>query len=308
MLLSQFPLAEQPARTFQNFLWKDMPGALLPDNRSTQEAGDWYSAEELDVFRLSSKSHWDVSIDIGGEIVHVLAAHPTPPVFDGAEDRNGKRNHDEIRFWADYVDPAKSQYIIDDEGTRGGLAVDEKFVILGDYNADPWDGDSTSAAARQLLDSPFINTSIVPDSPGGPEAASRQARVNDAHTGNPAFDTAHFGDVGSTPGNLRVDYVLPSTNVGTLYAGVFWPTSGDPLFELVGDFNPNLPGPRFPSSDHRLVYVDVLVPEPPARALFWIGTITLLALGLWAVSLRCKRTCTTPELSANSFHLSPQRR
>ena len=64
---------------------------------------DWYSPAELDVFRLSSKSHWDVPISIGNKTVHFLVSHPTPPVFDGPEDRNGTRNHDEIRFWADYV-------------------------------------------------------------------------------------------------------------------------------------------------------------------------------------------------------------
>ena len=87
-------------RTFQHFLWKDMPGALF--GRSGDGAG-WYSPEELDVLRPSSKSHWDVPITLGRRTIHVLAAHPTPLTFDGAEDRNGTRNHDEIRLWADYV-------------------------------------------------------------------------------------------------------------------------------------------------------------------------------------------------------------
>ncbi len=66
----------------------------------------WYTpGPELDSFRLSSKSHWDVPIEIGKKTVHFLVSHPTPPVFDGPEDRNGTRNHDEIRFWADYVGP-----------------------------------------------------------------------------------------------------------------------------------------------------------------------------------------------------------
>ena len=85
-------------RTFQLFLWKDMPGALLPDDPGTPEPADWYSEDELDVFRLSSKSHWDVPIEIGSSTVHFLVSHPTPPVFDGPEDRNGTRNHDEIRY------------------------------------------------------------------------------------------------------------------------------------------------------------------------------------------------------------------
>jgi hypothetical protein len=52
------------------------------------------------------------------------------------------------------------------------------------------------------------------------------------------------------PGNLRADYVLPSRNLQMLAARVFWPLSTDPLFRLVGVF-------PFPTSDHRLVWVDV---------------------------------------------------
>jgi len=104
---SKYPIDTANIRTFQNFLWKDMPGALLPDNSSTPAANDYYSPAELNVFRLSSKSHWDVPININGEIVHALVSHPTPPVFDGPEDRNGKRNHDEIRFWQITLLPEK---------------------------------------------------------------------------------------------------------------------------------------------------------------------------------------------------------
>ena len=46
------------------------------------------------------------------ETVHFLVSHPTPPVFDGPEDRNGPRNYDEIRFWADYS-PRTGGYIYD---------------------------------------------------------------------------------------------------------------------------------------------------------------------------------------------------
>ena len=98
-------------RTFQLFKWKDMPGNLIPT--------PFYSPDEVDILRLSSKSHWDVPVRIGGKTVHFLVAHPTPPVFDGPEDRNGRRNFDEIRFWADYITPGKSGYIYDDDGTHG---------------------------------------------------------------------------------------------------------------------------------------------------------------------------------------------
>jgi hypothetical protein len=250
-VFSRYPILGDQVRTFQRFLWKDMPGALLPDDPATPAVADWYSPEELAVFRLSSKSHWDVPVRVGGTVIHTLASHPTPPVFDGPEDRNGTRNHDEIRLWADYVLPSRGGYLYDDQGRRGGLKPGARFVIMGDQNADPFDGDSVAGAAQQLLEHPRVNTSRTPTSPGGPEQAALQGGANLTHRGDPAFDTADFVDVPG-PGNLRVDYVLPSKNLRMLDARVFWPLSSDPLFRLVGVF-------PFPTSDHRLVWVDVRV-------------------------------------------------
>lgn len=248
-ILSKYPIATEQVRTFQNFLWKDMPGALLPDNPATPEPVDWFTPEELAVVRLSSKSHWDVPVRIGRETVHVLASHPTPPTFDGEEDRNGRRNHDEIRFWADYVTPGASKYIVDDAGQKRGLAPHESFVIVGDQNADPYDGDSVDVAIDQLLDNKRI-TDPLPGSDGALEAAALQGGANATHTGDPRYDTADFAD--TAPGNLRADYVLPSRTLRVLDAGVFWPTQADPLSRLTGVF-------PFPSSDHRLVWVDLRV-------------------------------------------------
>ena len=249
LVLSQHPIDTADIRTFQHFLWKDMPGALLPDDPATPAPADWYSAEELDVFRLSSKSHWDVPILVDGKTVHFLVSHPTPPVFDGPEDRNGTRNFDEIRFWADYITPGTSaRYIYDDEGHSGGLQPGASFVIAGDQNSDPLDGDSIPGAIQQLIEHPRVNTKITPDSEGAVEQSALQGGANLTHLSDPRFDTADFAD--TAPGNLRADYVLPSENLRIDDAAVFWPLSTDPLFRLVGTF-------PFPSSDHRLVWVDV---------------------------------------------------
>lgn len=248
---SMYPFDDENIRTFQLFLWKDMPDALLPDDPATDAPADWYSEEELAIFRLSSKSHWDIPLVINGRSVHLLASHPTPPVFDGVEDRNGTRNHDEIRFWADYIRPAKSDYIYDDTGDFGGLGRGALFVIAGDLNADPEDGDSTNDAILELLDLRIVNTGSTPASDGAVEQAELQGGANDAHTGDPAFDTADFAD--TAPGNLRADYVLPRKNLRIVDSGVYWPESDDPDFELVGTF-------PFPSSDHRLVRIDIKIP------------------------------------------------
>ena len=244
LVLSKYPIDTRDVRTFQHFRWADMPGAMLPDAPATPAPRDWYSPEVLDALRLSSKSHWDVPIRVGRGDVHLLVSHPTPPTFDGAEDRNGTRNHDEIRFWADYVTPNKGRYIYDDQGRHGGLGPGERFVVAGDNNSDPRDGDSVPGAIDQLLDAPRV-IDPWPGSLGGYLAAREQGGANADHETNPYFDTADFND--EAPGNLRVDYVLPSWGLIPTGSAVFWPTAHSPLARLND------------ASDHHLVRVDVLV-------------------------------------------------
>jgi len=251
VVYSKHPIVEDQVRNFQLFLWKDMPGALLPVN---PDGTSYYDEGDLEIFRLSSKNHTDLPIEIDNKTVHFLVSHPTPPVFDGPEDRNGTRNHDEIRFWADYVSPGSNGYIYDDNGVSGGLAPGAMFVIAGDENADPFDGDSTADAIQQLLDNPRINTKVTPTSPGGVDRAAAQPG-NENHIGDPAEDTADFSEPPFGPGNLRADYVLPSKSLQIRDAGVFWPADDDPLSRLTGTGifgDPN----RQPSSDHRLVWID----------------------------------------------------
>jgi hypothetical protein len=259
-VFSMYPIDMDAVRTFQHFLWKDMPGALLPDDPATPAPADWYSTAELAIFPLSSKSHWDVPIDIDGTTVHFLVSHPTPPVFDGPEDRNGTRNSDEIRLWADYITPGRtSRYIYDDDGRHGGLKPGALFVIAGDQNSDPLDGDSIPGSIQQLIEHPLVNTKVTPSSAGGTFWADVQNFLNDTHESDPAFDTADFCDTPafppcSGPGNLRADYVLPRKGLSITDSAVFWPVASDPLVYLTGTGFP------VPSSDHRLVWVDVKVP------------------------------------------------
>lgn len=249
VVLSKHVILDPLVRTFQNFLWKDMPNALLPDNPDTDLPQDWYSPQALEKFRLSSKSHWDIPIWADAGIIHVLASHPTPPVFDGPEDRNGRRNHDEIRFWRDYIEGgAQAAYIYDDNGLPGGLWGKRNFVVMGDLNADPNDGDSTNNPMAMLLNNRHVNSSQAPTSQGGVAASLAQGGANQSHQGDPAKDTADFSD--RAPGNLRVDYILPSRSYEIQKAEVFWPTPDAPEFDLVGNY-------PFPSSDHRALFMDL---------------------------------------------------
>lgn len=251
VLLSKYPIDETGVRTFQTFRWIDMPGALLPDDPATPYPADWYSAEALEVFRLSSKTHASIPVMIGREAVHVLASHPTPPSFDGEEDRNGKRNHDEIRLWADYI--AGADYLYDDQGGHGGLMEGARFVIMGDLNADPSDGGSVAGAIGQLLDAPQVAKAPFPRSEGGAQAAAAQGGANEAQQGDPAIDTSDFSDDRETSvGNLKLDYVLYSkAGFAERASGVFWPAPDAPFYDLVG------PGFPVESSDHRLVWRDL---------------------------------------------------
>jgi 3-phytase len=250
VVYSKYPI-DEAVRTFQLFRWADMPGNLIPT--------PFYSPEEVAILRLSSKSHWDIPIDVGQKTVHFLVSHPTPPVFDGAEDRNGRRNFDEIRLWADYISPGQSQYIYDDEGVRGGLKPGELFVIAGDQNSDPLDGDSIPGSIQQLLDHPLIKPKSTPESAGAVEATALQDRANLTHRSDPRFDTADFND--AAPGNLRADYVLPRVNLKVVNSGVFWPVLSDPLSRLTGVFDfAWIAVGGFPTSDHRSVWVDLAIP------------------------------------------------
>ncbi|MEL7466501.1 MAG: endonuclease/exonuclease/phosphatase family protein [Pseudomonadota bacterium] len=233
-ILSRLPFDEAAIRTFQNLRWAEMPGALIPRD---------HYGEAADHLRLSSKSHWDAPVLLpDGRRLHLLASHPTPPVFDGPEDANGRRNHDEIRFWTEYATGA--DWMTDDAGAQGGLEAGASWVVLGDLNADPVDGDGLRAGIIGLMQ---IAQDPGPKSAGGAEAAS--VGSNRFHKGDPALDTADWKDKGG-PGNLRVDFALPGPGLEIVGSGVFWPAEEDPLRRLVGE------GGKA-SSDHRLVWVDV---------------------------------------------------
>ena len=234
-LLSKYPIDVDNVRTFQHFKWQDMPNALKPIDPTTSKP--WFSEEAWRNSRLSSKSHWDIPVEVNGQTIHILASHPTPPVFDGPEDRNGKRNHDEIRFWTDYITTEKSGYIYDDKGEKGGLKDSSAFVILGDLNASTVDGSAIQAGIGSLLTHENIQD-VLPQSLGAKKHTSDN--VNAKH------HTAFW--------RMRADYVLPSkTGMYVKNSGVYWPTEDDETFRLIKD--------RAASSDHRMVWVDLLLKQ-----------------------------------------------
>ncbi|MBL8761757.1 MAG: endonuclease/exonuclease/phosphatase family protein [Phycisphaerae bacterium] len=215
-------------RTFRLMPWAYVPGAMLP---KTADGGAWFSEEELKYMRLSSKSHWDVPVRLPNKsVLHVLCSHPSPPAFDGAEKRNATRNHDEIRFWADYID--NSGALVDDASQPGGLWEGSMFVIVGDLNADPDEGASIDNPIGLLLKHAKINASVTP--------------IADVPVlGLDVDDTSSF--------KMRVDYVLPSRAIAVTKAGVWRRAPGA---GASGDEHGKFP------SDHYPVWADVAVPPP----------------------------------------------
>jgi hypothetical protein len=164
--------------------------------------------------------------------VHVLCGHPTPPVFDGDEDRNGRRNHDEIRLIADYINGA--EYIVDDAGKRGGLVKEALFVVMGDLNADPERGDSRAKPMELLLKSARVQGGAAPASKTPMDRLRPEA-------------TSKF--------RLRVDYVLPSQGLIVRESGVWRGAADSPGAK---EDVPKEPFEDHPS-DHFPVWVDVRV-------------------------------------------------
>lgn len=229
--LSRYPIEVDKIRTLQTFKYKDMPNAQMPIHPSTGE--NWYNEQEWDILRLSSKSFWDIPVRVNDKVIHMLASHPTPPVFDGEEDRNGKRNHDEIRLITDYIN--NESYLYDDNGNKGGLEAQSRFVILGDLNAAPEGDKKRPNTTDQILKHPLINATYAPFSEGAKEAFS------------PPYSRYY-----TASWQARVDYVLPSHfGLAVTDGGVFWPTTDSPLHRLIKD--------RTASSDHRLVWLDLNV-------------------------------------------------
>ncbi len=241
LVLSRYPIENASVRTFQRLRWSALPDAMRPVDPASRRYH--YPDAVWTQLRLSSKSHWDVPVRTPQGVLHLLASHPTPPVFDGPENRNGARNFDEIRLWAEYLSGRANPWLCDDQGRCGGIDADARFVIAGDLNADPDDGDGMPGAVAQLLRHPRVDARFVPRSEGAVERAADHALPRKGAV------ASHTGDFGPKVGTLRLDYLLPSHGLRVLDGAVFWPAS-----DMLED-DPTT------ASDHHLVWLDI-VAEP----------------------------------------------
>ncbi|CAN0592192.1 unnamed protein product, partial [Ectocarpus sp. 12 AP-2014] len=212
-ILSKHPLGE--VVDYSAELWTGLERALaLPETSPEQP--------------LSTTAHWEVPVLLpDGQRVTLMSWHATAPVFDGPKDRNGRRNHDEAAFWLERLNTLPPPYPI----------------LAGFANLDVFDGDGRPEALNALL----AHDAIIdprPISEGGALAGT----ADSAHRGPAALDTVAWPQDG--PGNLRVDYLLPSSKLEVTGAGVFWPTPDQFLGKEVVQ-----------ASRHRMVWVDINVPD-----------------------------------------------
>jgi len=228
-VLSRYPIDRDDVIDLSGYLWADIPNVTLPNSNGSP----FPSVDVFDSLPVSSTSHWIVPIDVNGTSVSLLAFDATPPVFDGPEDFNGLRNRDELLLW---------ELVLD------GVVADfpKNPVLIGNANIDPFDGEGLRDVIVRTLEHPALQDP-KPRSRGG------QLSGDTNHTGPAALDTVDWPDEG--PGNLRVSYVLPSSELEVTGAGVFWPAPDDPNVGLLG--NDNVAGA------HRLVWTDLMVQSQP---------------------------------------------
>nr|WP_239030007.1 endonuclease/exonuclease/phosphatase family protein [Nereida sp. MMG025] len=184
-ILSRWQIARDRVQDLSDILWRDIPDPLLPVYDDGQP---FPSFEVQQMHRLSSTAHWIVPL-VGpqGQRISVMAFHATPPLFDGPEDQNGRRNADEIRMW---------QLVLDGQI---GEPPQGAFVIAGIANLDPDRGDGRRASITSLLQDP---------------------RLQDP---TPAQATARFENAGP----LRLSYLLPAAQISVTDAGILWPAPLD---------------------------------------------------------------------------------
>jgi hypothetical protein len=209
-VLSRLRIDVENMRDFTGFLWADLPQNLRPPDTPA-------------TLPLSTSGHYEVPLlRAEGQGLRLLAYYASPPVFDGPEDRNGRRNHDETAFWLRLL-----------EGNLPMPPPVPPFVLLGQPNLDPQDGEGLNDAIRDLLAHRLLQD---------PAPRGGNSHIDAGHTGDPALDTALYANLGG----LRVEEILPSAGLVVVASGVMWPPDTDPMAGVLAA-----------ASRHRPLWVDL---------------------------------------------------
>ncbi len=231
-VFSAHPIVQDEVRTFQEFLWEDMPENSIPEGQ--------FSNLEKSVLRLPSTSMWDVPIEVPGEPghVHVVATDLNSSPRSARPDE--ARNEDQRRMVTDFVS-GSAWYLYDDDGARGGLGAEDSFVIAGSL-----------ADEQELMTSPAEK---VPELSTLLKSEVLQDPAPEAVTDEPLPERDGDADPKATQGlsngeAVRSSYVLPATALEVDGTGVFWPAEGEFGFDLVDPAESASPSGR-------LVWLDI---------------------------------------------------
>lgn len=226
-ILSKWPILEDQIRVIADFAWEDLPDNLIAQMETEQ------GLTVPQGWPLFEKCLNVIPVQIGDEVVHFVLLHPVTPVYDVI---NTYRNHDELHALQLFL-----------EGKLPGvdpLPEGAKYVVIGDLNADPEDGDGIEGSIQQVLDHPGL-TAFFPEGHG--TKYSNGAR--NTYLGGCGLDDGSTVDDPTTHFQLQLDYLLPSKTLGTPTGGeVFFPdfkTAKDD-FDLACR-----------ASDHRFVYEEI---------------------------------------------------
>lgn len=226
VIFSKYPIVEDQVRTFQNFLWSDLPESSMPEDR--------FSDLESSVLRLNETSLWDVPVEVDGEKIHVVTTSVAAPPGDA----DTARGDDIRRVVADYVS-GHAWYLYDDDGETASLSPGTPFVVAGVPAAE----GSSAEDLAVLLDSPVLQDTEPqavtempiaerPGSQGEPDAVATRQVAGER--------------------DRRASFVLPSAALEVSGSGVFWPGEGEHGYEVV---NPD----SSYSLEDRLVWVDLTI-------------------------------------------------
>lgn len=225
-ILSKWPIDASAIQDFSSMLWEELEGNIAPEAAVSGQ-------------RLSTTGHWIVPLKINEkQQLNLMVWHATPPVFDGPEDLNGRRNHDEAALWLKVLDGSL------------GTTPNGPFILAGISNLDPIDGDGRPDAIKALLSHPML-TDPSPESAGARRANDTDGGINLTQKANPETDTVDWQDTKGRPGNLRVTLALPSKDLTVRASGVLWPAEA--TTSLGRDVRT--------ASRHRLVWLDLCISD-----------------------------------------------
>ena len=203
-ILSRLPIDRDHIIDFSAFLWRDLPSADRPPDMTDDAKA---------IQRLSTSGHYAVPVTYApGKTLTLLIWSATPPVFDGTEDRNGRRNADETALWLHLLHGNLPQI---PPATGFYAPPTAPFVLIGVPNLDPNDGQGNPQNLRALLALPAMQD---------PAPRGASGRIDPHQGGDSALDTAILPKSGI---GLRLDMILPSANIKVTEAGVMWPPDTD---------------------------------------------------------------------------------